>query len=594
MPANGYAAYANARAEAELLQGVSAIDALAESLENSIDSIEERSTPFMDWSLRVPTQRGGTLDFKRFPFQEEMYRTTTDIYDMVVMKSTQIGISEWLARWGMYWADRGLTCLYVFPKQAQVYDFSDSRVRTLIGASDYLRRKVPMSHVQNKGLKQIGAGFIYFRGSEASDQLESVNADCLALDEYDLLKAENVPVAEQRISGSQNPMIRRIGVPMIESVGVAAHYEESDQRRWFVKCGSCNERQTISFHDNVDLARAIRICAKCGKSLEPYISEGQWVAKYPDREKRGYHATRLIVPDPTKLGANLPRVIAESQKREPYLVENFYRRYLGEPFVHESGRLSKKIIEAAVRGYAMEDGYVGGGVVTMGVDVASARALNVRISLHRPDERRKGALWIGEAESFDDVALLIERYDVKMVVVDHMPEQRLARALQSRFPGRVYLVRYAGPQAVKVFDLDEELGVITIRRTEAIDAALNMIREQRNELPLNRPEDYDQHLMNVIRFTEKDDLDKVTVGYRSHGPDDYVHAETYDLVAYEAWMVRMAVEDAMDERETALDDLMEFRRSNIPEDPDEVLWSPGVRQMQDEEYSPGYDPNRWD
>jgi hypothetical protein len=39
---------------------------------------------------------------------------------------------------------------------------------------------------------------------------------------------------------------------------------------------------------------------------------------------------------------------------------------------------------------------------------------------------------------------------------------------------------------------------------------------------------------------------------------------------------------------------MEFRRSNIPEDPDEVLWSPGVRQMQDEEYSPGYDPNRWD
>lgn len=574
---SGYAAYHARRAAASEDLGPTLSEALTEMIQRDIAEQAGRQQGLYQWSLRVPEPKTGTLDFQRYPFQRELYADLDDVRDVTVMKATQVGVSAYLVRWAMHAADvQGKTGLYVFPKLQNMLHFADSRVRPLIMGSEHLRARVPATHVQNKSLKQIGLGFVHFRGSESKDGLESVDADRLGLDEYDLLTQENIPVAEQRLSNSSDPRTRRVGWPSIPDWGIHAQYQASDQREWLVKC-SCREGwQAIDFFENVDQVREAIVCKGCSKPLD--VASGQWVARYPEREKRGYHVSRLIVPHQP-----VADVIAASKRKKPYEVTNFWNRWLGLPFVNEENRLSNRAIAAAERPYAMEPGYVGDGLVTMGIDVASARAINVRISLHTGDNR-KGALWIGTVESFNDLAAKMDLYSVRMAAIDHMPEHRLARSFAERFAGRVYLVRYAGRQAVKVLDVDETMGVVTVRRTEAIDAALQMIREQRNELPLDRPADYDAHLKAVVRFVERDHLDRVTVGYRSTGPDDYLHAEVYDLVATEAWFIRQAVEEAQREVLQPLDEMLEFQRHALDFDSGEPEYRSGFA---DDGYTPG-------
>lgn len=544
------------------------------------------SVPFMPWSLKVPEPKG-PLDFARFPFQVEPYTDESEeMREVVVKKATQIGISAYLIRATIYYADvRGWTALYVFPRAKQVYDQSDARVKPLLDG-DYLKGRVPRGYVQNKGLKQIGLGFVYYRGSESKRAVDAVDADVLALDEYDELAQENIPDAERRVSGSLHGLIRRVGVPSIAEYGITASYEASDQRRWLTKCPACNTWQAVDFWENVDQEQELVVCSKCRKGPLP-VEDGEWVAAFPERSVRGYHASRLIVPRIARNeNESLTQIIAASKKKKPYEITAFMNKDLAEDYSPEEGRLSPAVLAAAQSAggeFYQASGYIGANMVTMGVDVASVRNLNVRISEHLPG-RVKRALFIGEVASFDDVIDLMRRFRVNMAAIDHLPEGRLARAVAERFPGMVYLVNYAAQK--EMFKVDNHLHTVSVRRTEAIDAMMAVMREQRNLLPQDLPEGYSAQMKALVRHTTIDDNDRVTVGYKSTGATDYAQAETYDVVATDLWRYRQELEDRSEgEPEMVpMEDALEFRRGALS-DPS-APYSPG----------PGgeVDPDEWD
>jgi len=128
--------------------------------------------------------------------------------EIVVLKSAQVGVSEYLISMAL-WAvdtqagDRGVG-LYVFPAIAQVSDFVRARVDPAIEESAYLAARVrPVKGVltssskfaDNVGLKRVGKGYLYFRGSNASAGLKSVDADIVVYDEVDELRpgTEDIP-----------------------------------------------------------------------------------------------------------------------------------------------------------------------------------------------------------------------------------------------------------------------------------------------------------------------------------------------------------------------------------------------------------------
>lgn len=192
-------------------------------------------------------------------------------------------------RWALYQSDvHGRTGLYVFPTARDVHDFSTARIKPVIDRSDYLRGRQRPTDPHNKGLMSVGDGLVYFRGSEARRGLDSVDADYVVFDEYDTLAHQNIPDAERRVTGPLSAgLIRRVGVPPIPDWGIARLYDQSDQRRWHVRCAACGEWQVVSFEDNVDTGNHRVVCSKCGKPLD--VTAGEWVATYPDRSVSGYH-----------------------------------------------------------------------------------------------------------------------------------------------------------------------------------------------------------------------------------------------------------------------------------------------------------------
>jgi len=370
---------------------------------------------FLEWSQQIPEPKG-PLDFERFPFQSGMYEALGDscLKDVVVMKGVQLGVSALLIRLGIFFPDTGrLTSLYVFPARQQLRDFVDTRLTPLLQA-EFLAGRVSVHEIRNKGLLQLSQGFTFFRGSETKRDLISVDADVLLLDEYDELVASNVPEAEGRLVGSRLGLIRRVGAPSDPSFGIAELFEQSDQRRWLVTC-ACGEVQEVDFFKNVrwdedeagNIIEPRRVCSSCEASLD--VARGEWVATFPGRPSVGFHVTRLMVPD-----TDLRPMIRASKRREPGHVRKFWNNDLGLPYSDTEAGLDREVIAAAVSaGESFNNGiplvrelaYSGTNFVTMGVDVASTRALNVRISEHLdPFESpgyRKRALMIGTVEDFD-------------------------------------------------------------------------------------------------------------------------------------------------------------------------------------------------
>jgi hypothetical protein len=545
------------------------------------------SIGFMDWALRVPEPKAGRLDFDRFPFQVELYSAGVNDEEAVIKKSTQVGISAYGVRWALYHADTaGRTGLYIFPTARDMWDFSTLRIGPVIRNSPYLAARQRPDDPDNKGMKGIGLGTVVFRGSESVRGLESVDADHMVFDEYDLLEHDNIPVAERRTGASLFGYKRRIGWPSVPGWGIDALYEESDQRQWMVRCAACREWQAMDFFKNVDVRNGMRVCAKCRKPID--VAKGEWVARFPDQDRpRGYHVTQLLVP-----GKSMRDLIRASKKRRPSEKQSFMNRDLGEAWAPEEGRLSDAAFEAAV---AAGGGYnaatslpevvsSAGALRTMGVDVATTRNINVRVSEHLEGAGdRKRALFVGEVESFSEVDELFQRFAVNMAAVDHLPEGRLARAFAERHPGQVYLIALtdSAGRVKEPLSVDDSMMSASVNRTVAIDAMLEQIRGQQNLLPANAPEGYKEALQAPNRIVLRDEdtgggigaAGKRTVNppkgarvfYRSSGPDDYAMAEVFDVMATELWWRRKLVDEAERPTFSTIDDELDFERSALSE-----------------------------
>lgn len=524
------------------------------------------SQSFGQFGLSIPEPDVGRLDMKRYPFQREIYDETGELPELVIDKGTQVGMSTTFVRWCL-WVAYALTgrVLYVMPTQDIADDFSDDRVKRLM-EQDALAGKIPAGGTQNKRLKRIGRGMIYFRGSMKDTSLDNIPARGLVLDEYDTLAQVNIPVAERRVGAQEDPLIRRLGVPSLQGYGIHKLYESTDMRRWIVKCEACGEWQRIKW-ENVRYEtiapgtyKGWRVCVHCGRELENLLRSGagEWVAAHEDREKRGYHIPRLIVPN-ADMGAIVKGHLADSQDDQ----QQHYNRDLAEPFETPEQRLSVAAIASCRRaGLNYVESYTGANMVTMGIDQAASRPLNVRISEHlSPTEKRVLALLevpiqLNEVPEGEDgvvdqsalrrLAQLMQVYRVNMACIDHLPDGIFARAFCAAHPGRAYMVAFNTvptaknsivlPKPNQMVDL-----LVTVKRSEWIGITLDLFRHQRNLLPqeMPLPKDYEEQLRNVVKQRRTDKHGREFYVYDDAGDVDWLMCELYDVVATETLKRRL-------------------------------------------------------
>jgi phage terminase large subunit GpA len=534
--------------------------------------------PLLEWTREIPTPQHGPLRFGDFPFQVEFYGTrATHDRELAVRKCTQAGFSEWAIRVALFHADRGRTAMYVMPDDAHLKDFSNMRIKPVLRASPYLQGRILDDAVDNVGLKQIGLGWVAFRGARSPTALMSVPADALILDEYDQLQPENLGEAEQRVTGPLSAgIIRRLGVPTLPGWGIDRIWSDGDQCAWTVRCGECEEWNRLEgsegWQANVDQTRAIVVCRRCREPLD-VRRNGEWVPRHPERSVRTY-----TIPKYAIYGVNIADIVARSKRTRPIDVEKFHRNDLGEPYTPADARLSREAILACVRReLVVLEGLTSARLVTLGADAKGRGTLHVTIREHL-DEFRRRMVWVGTVDSFTRLGELMDLYGVNMAAVDRAPEWQQAHAFCNRFPGRAYAVGFlTGKHARNIAKLDVPMIVkddersASVRRVQAIDTMLAEYRRQWVLLPPLEalPDEFPRHLQALVRVVEEhpDETGRKQVFYRSIGPDDFALADVYNVMAAELWFRQAGIEAVQFEAEHPQphDDAIEYTRARLAE-----------------------------
>jgi hypothetical protein len=576
-----------------------------------ITDAEERARAarrtLMEYADLMPEPNIGPLRFDDFPFQVEWYsEEVADAEEVVLRKGAQVGASGYGIRWCIQRVDQyRRTGLYVMPGDEHVRAFGDERIEPAIEESNYLQTRIRGKFVRNKHLKRIGSTFLHLRGSNSKAGAQSIAAQFVFLDERDLLDQTNVPHIERRISGARQlgmtPQVRHAGYPLLPNTGIDLIWQSSDQRVWHVLCRECGDEQPITWEGNVrwttpgyhegeseenpkgDPELPLRVmragtdafedrksiedvwrqCRSCGASLEDSspgakdgaLRSGDWIPMRPGAKVIGFHVWRGMVPT-TDLGA----MVVASRGTSEAEREAFAALDLGLPYSQGDASLSDEdLARACSFGIPMVHRYVGSNPTTMGVDVAGERDLNVQIDEQLPAEHPgvpnpRRTLWAGTCSTFEQVADLIQRFGVQIVAIDSNPERRMAKALRSTFPGRVFLVEYGfKPQDEPLKITMDEAGMplkVRVNRTDAIDAMMDSVRQVRWRPPANPPPGWQAQMKSLHRVTSLDKNDVPVRTYVTTGTDgdDYAHAATFGLVATELWRMALRVQAELQAR----------------------------------------------
>lgn len=531
------------------------------TLRNRIFSLLEPPNPdyisLLDWTTKYRSSliRGRAFELETHQYLKAIYQD--DCREMVIEKAGQVGISEYLISYILWSCDiRQATGLYIFPTDTHVSDFSTARIGPAISpdASTYLAGIVSQAghgRVDRVGLKSVRNRFLYLRGAGIkpdgrAPQLKSIDADVVVLDERDEMSDRAEALARERLGHSSISEIRIASTPTYPSVGIHKLYAQTDRRRWHIKCQHCGNFQTLELTDLVKefdpIGRPIEwykdaekqpvmICRKCSKALDR-LSPGEWVAEDPNNPVHGYHLSRLYMTHKP-----LVDIIEGLRSDDDTKRKETYNQGLGLPYRPPSSvSLSETTLDLCRRDYVTR--LPGKGArVYMGVDVGVM--LHVVIREKMPDGSTE-ARFIGMVKAFDlELAQLMERYQVRLCVIDALPETRSARTFQANAgQGKVWLCYYGEKKHTEPSEVwSVKDWTVNADRTRTLDTTLaGFISAGRGEpgktLPANMRgnPDYYKQITALERVLEKS-ADGNQVARYIGDPDHYAHAENYCDIA---------------------------------------------------------------
>lgn len=489
------------------------------------------------------TARGEPLDFEDHKYLVDIYQD--QFPNIVYQKAAQMGLSERLISEAVWICDRlKKIVLYTFPTSSQLSDFVQARLEPVFMFSDYLsritgsltadekkRRNIDETDkVKKVGLKQIGQGFIYLRGSQNQQQIISVDADCVFLDERDRFIQEHVPYIDKRLLHSTLKWRREASTPTFPGMGISEAYLASDQRVWMIKCDYCKLEQELDFFFNIDYDKKITICKQCKKEIDRF-KRGRWITLKPENNQlHGYKINGIY--NPRRNIAELIDSYEKAKVRGFSAMQQFYNQTLGVPYESEGTsllisdlnncRADFEIARESKSSFA-------------GADIGQL----IHVVIAEKTQKTK-YVYIGNIHNFlgptNSLEALIVKYNIKILVVDAHPDTRKVRELIERFPKIVYAAYYP-PRKFDIqnyYIFDDIRREVSIDRTISLDYLVSEIQNKIIELPVNAqyiPEFY-QQMASCIRQTQVNPRNnQPEARWIERGPDHFFHAANYCRIA---------------------------------------------------------------
>lgn len=243
------------------------------------------------------------------------------VQEVIAMKGVQLGFTEGgLNVVGCYVDIAPCPIMYVMPTIEMSKGISESRIDPMIDMSPSLKRRVKPSRSRDSGntkfTKRFAGGVLVLSGANSAASLRSRPVKLLVLDEVDAypMSVDNegspIALAEKRTStfGSKRK-IYKLSTPTVQGESViTTEFEKTDQRRFFVPCPHCGQKQHLQFEnlkwEEKDYSSVLYFCEGCGCGIEErfkprMLEAGEWIVTAPDNRntyRKGYHINSLYSP----------------------------------------------------------------------------------------------------------------------------------------------------------------------------------------------------------------------------------------------------------------------------------------------------------
>lgn len=321
----------------------------------------------------------------------------TSAETVVIMSSSQIGKSESLLNMVGYHIDHDpAPIMVVMPTERDAETWSKDRFSPMARDTPCLQDKIanPKSRDGNNKIlhKRFPGGHLTIVGANAPSGLASRPIRLLLCDEVDRYPfsagAEGDPVnlAKKRTVTFWNRKIVLVSTPTNKGASrIEAAFEESDQRRYLVRCPDCGHEQILTWGQvkwdkdengghRPETARYH--CADCDapwtdETRWAAISKGRWIAEAPFNGTAGFHLNEIYSPW-VRLEA-MAKAFLSARAGGDETMKTFVNTSLGETWMESGEAPDWQRLQGLKEDWPAGSVPAGGLFLTAGVDVQKDR-----------------------------------------------------------------------------------------------------------------------------------------------------------------------------------------------------------------------------
>ena len=441
----------------------------------------------------------------------------------------------------------GYRSLYVSPSATQTKTFSHDRIKDPLETSQILKAFTTNALQQNVFEKQfINRSKITLRYAFLNaDRTRGIPAWGLALDEFQDILGDNIPIIEQCTSHAPERWKRYIyaGTPKSND-NVIEYYRASmsTQGEWVVPCdrhgGESGRYWNVLGEKNIGLKGLS--CEKCGELIDPAHPDAQWANMVRKAPFESYRIPQLMVP-----WKSWEEILLDYKR---YPRDKFYNEVLGISF--DSGlrplttahiqecchprvtmnpeQLDKyKALAYSHPIYAGIDWGTGEHsftVLVLGVYIGTKFRI---FYAHRFEGEETDPV-----VQMDMIVKMLKEFNVRLIGSDYgggfHSNDRLLREFGTQ---RVHKYQYLARTKKKVL-WNNNMKRWMVSRTEIMSDVFNAIKRKQIEFPRYEEfaQPYGQDMLNI--FSEYNEtLRMIQYGHGPDKPDDTFHAVLYCLLA---------------------------------------------------------------
>lgn len=500
----------------------------------------------------------GPWTFDNHPWLLEMHDCAAQ--KIVGQKAAQMGYTEFALNKSFYAIDiNSQSVLYILPSDDDASDFSSSKFGRALDTSPHIAKM--FTNVSNVQHKRSGYASLFIRGSRSRSKLKAIDTAIIIYDEVDEMNQDNIALAEMRQSGQKEESTQqlKLSTPRTPDTGINVDFKASTQDHYHFACPSCKKLIDLGFNNLVITAehkldqgykdsyiKCLQCNAKIDHKEKPLLLKNKlrggtarFVSAHSDRDSHGYYVNQLysIVVSPATLALNYLEGL-----EDPSRATEFWNSRMGLPFVAEGAKLAEKQVTDRISDH--EQGPVDG-LITMGVDVGAVchyeivewfidRDRDLKLDINDCAKCRVigAGRTTGAANDFNELAGLMDQYQVDFCVIDAEPERRAAYQFATRFWGRVYLCDFLwSAQGRQITPGNDEECIVKVNRTSWFDLALGRFKNKTISLPKDISREYISHICAPQRVYKSDRYGNPYGFYENTTADHLALARVYSELA---------------------------------------------------------------